>query len=64
MIETATKSPGDNNQTSCNLPRRAHNLALRVLQLAKEPGEYQLTIIVHPDGRWQLKPPPKIEDLG
>lgn len=46
------------------LPRRAHNLALRVLQLAKEPGEYQLTIIVHPDGRWQLKPPPKIEDLG
>lgn len=46
------------------LPTKAHKLALRVLQLAKEPGEYPFVLIVDENGRWQLKPPPKVEELG
>jgi len=46
------------------LPAKAHKLALRVLQFAKEPGEYEFTLIVDENGRWQLKPPPKVEELG
>jgi hypothetical protein len=46
------------------LPAKAHKLALRMLQLAKEPGEYHFTLIVDKDGRWQLRPPAKVEELG
>lgn len=46
------------------LPLKAHKLALRVLQLAQEPGEYPFTLIVDENGRWQLEPPPKVEELG
>ncbi len=46
------------------LPTKAHKLALRVLQLASEPGEYEFTLIVDENGRWQLRPPAKIEELG
>lgn len=46
------------------LPKKAHKLALRLLQLAKESGEYEFTLIVGDDGRWKLRPPAKVEDLG
>jgi hypothetical protein len=46
------------------LPAKAHKLALRVLQLAKEPGEYEFTLIVDENGHWQLRPPAKVEELG
>lgn len=47
-----------------DLTKKAVNLARRVQQVAREPGEYHFIIIVHSDGRWQLKPPPKVEELG
>ncbi|MCC6603119.1 MAG: hypothetical protein IT327_07910 [Anaerolineae bacterium] len=52
-----TRPPAD-------LTTKAVKLARRVQQVATEPGEYQFTLIVHEDGRWQLKPPPPLEELG
>lgn len=47
-----------------DLTKKAVNLARRVQQVARNPGEYHFIVIVHSDGSWQLKPPPKVEDLG
>jgi len=46
------------------LPPKAHKLALRMLQLAKEPGEYVYVLVVDEHGRWGLKLPAKVEELG
>jgi len=51
-------------QLPLDLTAKAVKLARRVQQVASEPGEYQFTLIVHEDGRWQLKPPPPLEELG
>lgn len=46
------------------LPPKAHKLALRMLQLAKEPGEYPFVLSVDGDGRWRVKIPSIVEELG
>lgn len=46
------------------LPPKAHKLALRLLQLAKEPGEYPFVLSVDKNGRWQVKLPLTVEELG
>lgn len=51
-------------QPPLDLTAKAVKLARRVQQVATAPGEYEFTLIVHEDGRWQLKPPPKVEELG
>ncbi len=52
-----TRPPAD-------LSAKAIKLARRMQQVASQPGEYPFTLIVHEDGRWQLKPPPPLEELG
>lgn len=63
-VRARTNRQAAGTQPCNDLPLKAHKLALRLLQLAQEPGEYDFTLIVAEDGRWQLKPPPEVEELG
>ena len=56
--------PSTQKRRHAPLPTKAHKLALRVLELTKEPGEYDFTLILDENGRWQLRPPAKLEELG
>ncbi len=47
-----------------DLTKKAVKMARRVQQVAIEPGEYHFTLIVLSDGRWQLRPPARVEELG